>query len=153
MSTIHQPNPLDRRVPARPWPKRSGWRRGATLLGLTVLWFTGCAPASEDNATGKVEGTALVPSPHGQAYVAGAKVVASGPVRMETETNAEGRYAFRGMAPGTYTIEATFSGLQAVQTIAVTSRQITQVTLQLKPLKVNTSVTVTANEADTKNPA
>jgi Carboxypeptidase regulatory-like domain len=75
---------------------------------------------------------ALVPSAHGQAYVAGAKVVASGPVRMETETNAEGRYAFRGVAPGTYTIEATFSGLEAVQTITVTSLQIAQVALYLK---------------------
>src|ERR1700733_2897397 len=153
MSTIRQPNPLDRLVPAQPWPKRSGWRRGATLLALTVLWFARYALAGDDNATGKVEGTALIAGAHGQAYVAGAKVVVSGPVRMETETNAEGRYAFPGMAPGTYTIEATFSGLEAVQTIAVTSRQITQVTLQLKPLKVNTSVTVTANEADTKNPA
>src|SRR5882757_1039315 len=87
MSTICQPNPLDRRVSARPWTKRSGWRRGATLLGLTVLWFARCALASEDNATGKVEGTALVPSPHCQAYVAGAKVVVSGPGRMVTETN------------------------------------------------------------------
>jgi Carboxypeptidase regulatory-like domain len=153
MSTIRPPNPLDRRAPARPWPKRSGWGRGASLLGLTVLWFAHCALASDDNASGKVEGTALVPSAHGQAYVAGAKVVASGPVRMETETNAEGRYAFRGMAPGTYSIEATVSGLEAVQSISVTSHQVAQVTLQLTPLKTNTSVTVTAGQADTKSPA
>jgi len=85
--------------------------------------------------------------------VAGAKVAASGPVRIETETNAEGRYTFLGMAPGMYTIEATLSNLEALQTITVTSHHVAQVTLQLKPLKVNTSVTVTANGADTKSPA
>ena len=58
-----------------------------------------------------------------------------------------------GMAPGTYTIEATFSGLEALQTITVTSHQVAQVVLQLTPLKTNTSVTVTASEADTKSPA
>ena len=72
---------------------------------------------------------------------------------METETNAEGRYAFRELAPGTYTIEATFSNLEAAQTIAVTPHQVSQVTLQLKPLKVNSSVIVTANGADTKSPS
>jgi hypothetical protein len=85
--------------------------------------------------------------------VAGAKVVASGPVRIETETNAEGKYAFLGMAPGMYTIEATFSGLEAVQTITVTSHQVAQVALQLTPLKANASVTVTASETETKSPA
>ena len=153
MSTIRQANPLDRPVPARPCPSRSGWKRGATLLGLTVLWFAHCALAGEDSATARIEGTALVSSAHGQAYVAGAKVVASGPVRIETETNAEGKYAFLGMAPGMYTIEATFSGLEAVQTITVTSHQVAQVALQLTPLKANTSVTVTASEAETKSPA
>jgi hypothetical protein len=153
MSTIRQANPLDRPVPARPCPSRSGWKRGATLLGLTVLWFAHCALAGEDSATARIEGTALVSSAHGQAYVAGAKVVASGPVRIETETNAEGRYAFLGMAPGMYTIEATFSGLEAVQTITVTSHQVAQVALQLTPLKANASVTVTASEAETKSPA
>ena len=153
MSTICQANSLDPRVPARPWPNRSGWKRGATLLGLTILWFAHCALAGEDNATGRIEGTALVSSAHGQTYVAGAKVVASGPVRMETETNAEGRYAFSGMAPGMYTIEATFSGLEAVQTITVTPHEVAQVALQLTPLKANASVTVTASEAETKSPA
>jgi len=153
MSTIRQPNPLDRLVPAYPWPKGSGWRRGAVLLGLAVLWFARCALAGEDIEAGKVEGTALVASAHGQAYVAGAKVVASGPVRMETETNAKGRYAFSGMPPGTYTIEANFSGLEAVQTVTVTAHQVAQVVLQLTPLKASSSVTVTANEAETKSPA
>ena len=153
MSTIRQPNPLDRLVPAYPWPKGSGWRRGAVLLGLAVLWFARCALAGEDIEAGKVEGTALVASAHGQAYVAGAKVVASGPIRMETETNAKGRYAFTGMPPGTYTIEANFSGLEAVQTVTVTAHQVAQVVLQLTPLKASSSVTVTANEAETKSPA
>jgi hypothetical protein len=55
--------------------------------------------------------------------VAGAKVAASGPVRIETETNAEGRYTFLGMAPGMYTIEATFSGLEAVHGVRVLAKQ------------------------------
>jgi hypothetical protein len=52
----------------------------------------------------------------------GAKVAASGPVRIETETNAEGRYTFLGMAPGMYTIEATFSGLEAVHGVRVLAK-------------------------------
>ena len=71
---------------------------------------------------------------------------------METETNAQGRYAFIRMTPGTYTIEATFSGLEAIQTITVTAHQVPQVQLELKPLGVETSVTVTASEADAKGP-
>ena len=72
---------------------------------------------------------------------------------METETNAEGKYAFFGMAPGTYTIAASFSGLAAEQTITVTAQQVAQVALTLSPLGVNTSVVVTASETDTKSPA
>ena len=153
MSTTLQINPLDSRVPARAWATVPTRRRGAILLGLTVLWFARCALAAEEPPpTGSVEGTALVASPNGQRYVAGAKVVASGPVRMEIETNAQGRYAFIKMIPGTYTIEATFSGLKAIQTITVTAHQVAYVQLELKPLGVETSVTVTASEVDPKGP-
>ena len=128
MATILQINPLDSRVPVRAWATVLSRRGGAILLGLTVLWFARCALAGEEPpATGSVEGTALVASPHGQAYVAGAKVVVSGPIRMETETNGNGSYTFIGMIPGIYTIAATFSGLQAVRTIAVTPHQVVQV--------------------------
>ena len=153
MSTILQLNPLDSHVPARAWASVLARRQGAILLGLTVLWFARCALAGEENlTTGSVEGTALVASPHGQAYVAGAKVVASGPVTLETETNAHGSYAFIGMVPGMYTIEATFSGLEAVQTITVTSHQVAQVRLELKPMRANTSVTVMASDAGPTGP-
>src|ERR1700723_2299069 len=57
------------------------------------------------------------------------------------------------MPPGTYTIEASFSGLEVVQTVTVTPQQVAQVVLELTPLKASSSVTVTANEAETKSPA
>ena len=79
--------------------------------------------------------------------------MASGPVNIETETNADGKYVFAALPPGSYTVETTSSGLEAVQTIAVHANQVAQVPLQLRPPQVNTSVTVTAREADAKSPA
>ena len=79
--------------------------------------------------------------------------MASGPVNIETETNADGKYVFVALPPGSYTVEATSSGLEAIQTIAVYANQVVQVPLQLRPPQVNTSVTVTANETNAKNPA
>lgn len=126
-------------------------RPRATLLVLAVLWFARSAVANDNtSATGKVEGTAFLGDSDHQSYVAGAKVIASGPVRIETETNVDGKYTFVSVPPGKYTVKASVSGLEAVQTVTVEANQIVQVALRLRPSEVKTSVTVTASEADTK---
>jgi Carboxypeptidase regulatory-like domain len=92
-------------------------------------------------------------TPGDHSYVAGAKLIAIGPVVIETETSADGKYAFVLMPPGKYTVEASFAGLEAAQTMTIEANQVVQVPLQLRPFEVKTSVTVTASEADAKVPA
>jgi hypothetical protein len=103
--------------------------------------------------TGRLEGTAFVGVHGHQSYTSGTKILASGPVNSETETNADGKFVFVALPPGTYTVDASFSGLEAMQTITVEANQVAKVSLQLKPARVKTSVDVTASSADAKIPA
>jgi len=97
------------------------WRvRRALFLGLVMPWFAPRLLASEgSNAAGKVEGAAFVGDPGHRSYVAGAQVVASGPVTLETETNGDGKYAFAAVPAGSYTVKANFPGLEAEQAVLV----------------------------------
>jgi Carboxypeptidase regulatory-like domain len=130
------------------------WKTGRTIfLVLVVPWFAPRTLTSEgSNATGKVEGTAFVGDAGHRSYVAGAKIVASGPVTLETETNGEGRYAFVAVPPGNYTVKANFPGLEGEQSVLVEARRTVQIELELRPEKVNDSVTVRASDADGKTP-
>jgi hypothetical protein len=142
------------RQPARSWS--AGWRRTPKtfFLMFAVCWFASCALTNaESGPTGRIEGTVFVMEQGHRTYTSGAKVLVSGPVNFEVVTNADGRYVFAALPPGNYTVEATSSGLEAIQTIAVYANQVAHVPLQLKPAQVNTSVTVTASEADAKSPA
>ena len=103
--------------------------------------------------TGAIEGKVSVANPGQQSYVIGAKVTANGPVTVETETYANGKYMFVSVPPGTYTVKATFSGLEAVQTVSVVANRRAQISLELRPPAVETSVTVTAAESAAKVPA
>jgi hypothetical protein len=95
-----------------PHPDGTMVRPRATLLVLAVLWFARGAVANDNtSATGNVAGTAFLGDSDHQSYVAGAKVIASGPVRIETETNVDGKYAFVSVPPGKYTVEASVSCL------------------------------------------
>jgi hypothetical protein len=131
------------------------WRaRTAFVLMFAVHQLTPCAIASDNNkATSRLEGTVSVGDQGHLSYMAGAKVLASGPVKIETETNADGRYVFVALPPGTYTVEATYAGLKAIQAITVGANQVVTLPLRLRPSEVKTSVTVTASSADAKTPA
>ena len=121
---------------------------------LAVLGLAPFALATDnDRAAGRLDGSVFVWDHGHQSYTAGAKVLASGPVTIETETNTDGKYVFVGLPPGNYTIEANYSGLEAARTISVEGNQIVHVELQLRPPQVTSSVTVTTNSADGKTPA
>src|ERR1700720_3028804 len=116
---------------------------------LTSVGVFGRTPA----VTGGVEGTVVVGASSGHAFAAGATVRLSGAVVLKTETDENGKYTFAAVEPGTYRIEAFFSGLEAARTISVEAGKIVRAELQLKPADVKSSVTVTATAPDTKDPA
>ena len=70
-----------RQKPTQYWAAGAARVRRAILLALVMPWFAPSILASEGgNAAGKLEGAAFVGDPDHRSYVAGAKVVASGPV-------------------------------------------------------------------------
>jgi hypothetical protein len=115
-----------------------------------LLFFTGCAyctssPAMSDSDRGaQLQGTAFVSDSTGQSCVASAKVTLKGPAIMKTETDEAGKFEFRDVQPGTYTIEVATPGLFATQVVTVEMGKVAQLSLDLKPMTVQDSVTVTA---------
>ena len=121
---------------------------------LLILWLVcpGYASAQTGSNTGTVEGAVFVLDSGGASYVPGAKVVLQSSETLETETDANGRYIFHDVAPGTHTIAASFPGLQAAQEITVQRGADSKIDLELKPVVVTTSVTVADTTNDNKVP-
>src|ERR1700756_5213776 len=109
--------------------------------------------SDERDATGAIEGIVYAGGSGAQSPVAQATVRISGAVVRETQTNADGRYAFVALPPGIYTVEVMFAGLEAIKTITIEANHELQVSLQLKPPLVKTFVNVTASPTDAKDPA
>jgi outer membrane receptor for ferrienterochelin and colicin len=135
--------------PQRTLPMRRVFIAFVAACSLTSLGVLGQTPA----ATGRVEGAVFVGVSSRDAFAAGATVRLSGPVVLETETDENGNYTFAAVASGTYRIEAFLSGLEAARTISVEAGKIVRAELQLKPVDVKSSVTVTATAPETKDPA
>src|SRR5947209_57064 len=140
-STSLSPRATTHRVPARCWcARRRRVASAAFFLIFAFCRFAPCALANDNSEpTGRLEGTVFVVDQGHQTSTSGAKVQASGPVHIETETNADGKYVFVALPPGTYSVEVTSSGLEATETIVVHANQVVTVTLQLRPARVDTS--------------
>jgi hypothetical protein len=108
---------------------------------------------SAQNIPGKgtVEGSVFIIDAEGRSYAPGAKVTLQGPKLLQTDTDEKGQYSFREVDQGQYTIVAIFPGLQADKDITIGAGVVT-VELELKPVSVQTSVTVSENSNDTKAP-
>lgn len=123
-------------------------------LLFVICLFTCAARGNQANtASAKVEGSVFVRDSAGnQSFVAGAIVKFSGPAAFETESDENGNYVIAAVPLGTYTVEAVFPGLKAVQAVNVEASEV-RVPLELSPSEVVASVVVTADQAETKNPA
>ncbi|HVP50150.1 MAG TPA: TonB-dependent receptor [Candidatus Bathyarchaeia archaeon] len=115
-----------------------------------------CVPFSwgQTSASGsRVEGTVFILDSQGPSYVPGAKVTLSGAVSLLQETDSQGRYTFPDVVPGAYTITAEFPGLEATESITVAAGRVAEFALELKPVELKTSVTVTETEPEVKSAA
>ncbi|MCS3757327.1 SusC/RagA family TonB-linked outer membrane protein [Salinibacter ruber] len=109
---------------------------GIALLGFLLL-VPGEALGQEG---GRIEGR--VTSANNGEPLPGANVVAQG-TDEGTATGAEGAFSIENVAPGQYTLKASFIGFQAeVREIAVASGETTQVNFVLRPSVQNLEETV-----------
>lgn len=107
----------------------------------------------QGDITSQVVGTVFIQDASGnRSIVPGAKVKLNGPAAFETETDANGNYVLAAVPTGIYTVEAVSPGLGIRQTLKVEGGEV-QVSLELKPLEIASSVVVKADPADSKNPA
>ena len=134
--------------------ERSFWLTGAIwrlvficMLCVPFLWSQTAARG------GRVDGTVFVSDSQGPSYVPGAKVTLSGGTALQQETDSQGHYTFVDVPPGVYTISAEFPGLEVTQNLTVEVGKAAEISLQLKPVEVKTSVTVTETEPEVKTAA
>jgi len=97
---------------------------------------------------GAVEGTVFVVDSGGTSFLPGAKVALKNIATVETESDANGKFGFSGVEPGTYTIAADFPGMHAEQTVTVEPGEEIKAALELKLVAVVTSVTVAGSPND-----
>lgn len=125
------------------------------FLCLSVCVLTTLSLARESSeAKVQIQGTAFVQNSTGQSCIANAKVTLEGPtVTMGTETDESGKFQFRNVRPGTYTIKVSMPGLEATQVVTVEMGKVTQISVELKPTEVRESVIVTATANDGPSPS
>lgn len=116
-----------------------------SILMIVYLLFPLRACGQSSAKPGSVEGAVFVVDSGETSYLPGAKVELKGSTTMETETGADGKYSFSGVDAGTYTLEASFPGMDAEKAITVTSGASVTEALELKLAAVTTSVTVSGN--------
>ena len=98
----------------------------AILIGLLI----GCAHAQ---TTATIEGSVFISDPDGgRVAVPGAKISLAGPAYIAAESNAEGKFAIKGVPAGSYEITARLPGLTADRSIEVIAGTALEVTLWMK---------------------
>ena len=148
--TIHELEPPPIRAYGRRWLlHRSGVGRGLLLWVILCCSLRSVMAQENDLATGLIEGQVSLSGISQHQSIAGAVVAARGPVLLNTETDANGKYLFAKVPPGEYKISATVSGSEAEQRVEVEPNRKVQVKLQIK-LTEATTVMVHADDADSK---
>jgi hypothetical protein len=117
----------------------------STLVGITALFLMGTSSFGQ-SGTGSVRGQVTDPS---GAVIPAITVTAIGPqgASQQVQTNEEGRYVFRNLAPGTYSIQIQLKGFANFERtgVVVAAGQVQVVDAQLVVAVEKQQVTVTDN--------
>ena len=101
------------------------------LLGVFLLVASQRSTHATQAATGDMQGSVSIGST-GDGSVREAKVVVIGDSSIRsTVTDDQGRFAFHGLEPGVYLVEARYFGLQTQMNVEVEAGAVAQVALQL----------------------
>ena len=124
---------------------------------IALLVLCSVAPAGRSHQANPeratVHGTVFVRDSAGKQFVVPSTTVSlGGSASFKTLTDETGEYELKDVPYGTYTVEATTTGLSAVETVRVECSEL-RIDLELKAAEVRSSVKVTADQADTKDPA
>src|SRR5260370_14756601 len=124
-------------------------------LGFGLLAACALAQKTELQA-GTVQGLVFTSEQDGgRLVVPGAKISLDGPSHLEAESNNEGKFAISAVPSGAYTVTAHAPGFSATQTTVVSASAVSELALGMKLQAVTESTTVTASAepADTKEPS
>ena len=131
----------------------SAVRKSISLLSIMLCLASAMRGRQTNHGIATVEGTVFVrDASSNESVVPGANVKLTGPVVLTTKTDADGLFTFTAVPTGTYTIEGFSPDLKVSQTVQITSSSV-HVLLELKPAEVTSSVVVTADQAESKDPA
>ena len=121
---------------------------------LAMCLFAFAAQAKQvTTPSATFQGTVFVQDSAGNRTPVGdARVTLEGPVTLHAKTDRNGEYRLAAVPFGTYTVEAVSPGLQASETIRIETTEA-RLPLELKPLAIATSVVVTADRTESKDPA
>jgi len=126
-----------------------------SAIALLVLCLAAPAGRSQhsDPERATVHGTVFVRDSAGKQFVVpGATVTLGVSASFRALTDETGEYQLKNVPYGTYTVEATTTGLNAVETIRVESSE-PRIDLELRAAEVRSSVKVTADPGGAKDPA
>ena len=137
-------------------PPRGQWRaieKIALALLLASCFGSVAKGKQRDSSSASVRGTVFVRDSAGNpSLVPDAKVVLKGLTTLEGTTDENGRFEIQDVPLGTYIVEVIAPGLKASDSLAVNHDEV-RLALEVKPAEVTSSVTVTADPAETKGPA
>lgn len=130
----------------------------ASVIVIAFLPVNSClaevgSRQQDDSVSATVEGTVFVTDSEGnRSFVAGVTVKLSGRVTSETQTDKNGKYLLAAVPFGTYALEAHSPGLEAKISTSIQTAEA-NVDLELRPIAITDSVTVTADQDGSANSA
>ncbi len=123
---------------------RQSWSDVARQLLRAIAICLMCVSAviAQDNTASRLTGKVFIVDSQGRAYISDARVIVSGPVSREQQSDVDGHFEFVAIPAGQYTIDVEFAGLAATRTITAEAGKAVEIELELKPAEVKSSVTV-----------